>query len=139
MEGFHFSTDIDARFNETDAQGIIHHAVHAVWFEIARIAYLARIPGGYPGLVDSGVDVTVIELYVRYREGITFDQRLRVWTRCSEVRGARLRFEYTVVNAGSGAIVAEGWTSHACVDATTLRAQRAPEELVAALETLEAG
>ena len=137
MEGYHFSSDIDARFNETDAQGIIHHAVHAVWFEIARIAYLARIPGGYAGLVDSGVDVTVIELYVRYREGVTFDQQLRVWTRCSEVRGARLRFEYAVVKASSGAAVAEGWTSHACVDPTTLRAKRAPEELVAALRALE--
>jgi acyl-CoA thioester hydrolase len=137
VEGFRFSAEIAARFNETDAQGIIHHAVHVVWFEIARIAYLERIPGGYPGLVESGVDVTTIELYVRYREGVAFNQRLRVWTRCVDVRGARLRFEYGVVNEGTGSVVAEGWTSHACVDAKTLRARRVPPELAETLRALE--
>ncbi|MGI9657310.1 MAG: acyl-CoA thioesterase [Gaiellaceae bacterium] len=136
MDGYRFSAEVAARFNETDAQGIIHHGVHVIWFEIARIAYLARIPGGYAGLVESGVDVTTIELYVRYREGVGFNDELRVWTRCTEVRGARLRFEYMVVNE-SGSTVAEGWTSHACVDASTLRARRAPEELVTALAELE--
>ena len=138
MNGYQFSADVTARFNETDAQGIIHHAVHVVWFEIARIAYLERVPGGYPGLVESGIYVTTVELYVRYRQGVSFGQQLKIWTRCSEVRGARLRFEYTVANS-AGETVAEGWTSHACVDASTLRARRAPAELAATLDALERG
>ena len=137
MDGFKFSTEVAARFNETDAQGIVHHAVHVVWFEIARIAYLERFPGGYSGLVSTGVDVTTIEIYIRYRQGVSFDDRLRVWTRCSEVRGARLRFEYVVVDTASGETVAEGWSAHACVDATTLRARRVPEELAETLRALE--
>ena len=40
-----------------------------VWFEIARIAYLAQFPGGYKGLVERGVDATTIEASVRYRAG----------------------------------------------------------------------
>lgn len=139
MDGFRFSTELDARFNETDAQGIIHHGVHVIWFEIARIAYLGQVRGGYPGLVETGVDVTTIEIYIRYREGVRFGDRLRVWTRCEEVRGARLRFAYGVECIDSGALVAEGWTSHACVDATTLRARRVPAELADTLGDLEAG
>lgn len=137
MDGFSFSADVRARFNETDAQGIVHHAVHVVWFEIARIAYLERFPGGYAGLVASGVDVTTIEIYIRYRQGVAFGDDLRVWTRFGEIRGARLRFEYSVVDADSGETVAEGWSSHACVDASTLRARRVPEELADALRRLE--
>ena len=38
------------RFSETDAQGVAHHAVYLVWFELARIDYLARFGGGYPDL-----------------------------------------------------------------------------------------
>ena len=53
MDGFQFSTELTARFNETDAQGIIHHGVHVIWFEIARIAYLEQVPGGYSS--DSGI------------------------------------------------------------------------------------
>ena len=47
MEGFNFSTEITVRFAETDAQGIAHNASYLVWYEVARIAYLARFRGGY--------------------------------------------------------------------------------------------
>ena len=137
VDGFRFSTELSARFNETDAQGIIHHGVHVIWFEIARIAYLAQIPGGYPGLVETGIDVTTTELGVRYREGVRFGDPLRVWTRCDDVRGARLRFEYVVANGETGQLLADGWTSHACVNASTLRATRVPAELADALRELE--
>ena len=40
------------RFAETDAQGVAHNSVYLVWFEVARIDYLARFRGGYPGLRD---------------------------------------------------------------------------------------
>ena len=33
------------RFAETDAQGIAHNASYLVWYEVARIAYLARFRG----------------------------------------------------------------------------------------------
>ena len=65
MDGFRFHTDLAVRFSETDAQGVAHNAVYLVWFEIARIAYLAQFPGGYKGLVEQGVDATTTEAYVR--------------------------------------------------------------------------
>ena len=49
VEDFRFATDLRVRFSETDAQGVVHNAVYLVWFEIARIAYLARFRGGYRG------------------------------------------------------------------------------------------
>ena len=136
MEGFNFSTEVTARFNETDAQGIIHHATHVAWFEIARISYLEQCSGGYAGLVASGVDVTTIEIYIRYRKSVKFNQKLLVWTRSGEIRGARLRFEYTITEALSDKVVAEGWTSHACVDASTLQARRIPNQLAQDLRSL---
>ena len=47
MDGYRFSTEITVRFAETDAQGIAHNASHLVWYEVARIAYLARFRDGY--------------------------------------------------------------------------------------------
>jgi acyl-CoA thioester hydrolase len=140
VEGFRFSTDLRVRFNETDAQGIVHNAVYLVWLEIARIAYLARFPGGYRGLVEEHrVDVTTIESYVRYRAATRFDDPLRIWTRTSDLRGARFRFEYAIERtAEPDGLVAEGWTAHACVDATTLRPIRMPPWLSEALAALEA-
>ena len=139
MEGFHFSTDLRVRFSETDAQGVVHNAAYLVWLEIARIDYLARIPGGYKGMVEQhGVDVTTTESYVRYRAGCRFEDTLRIWARTCGVRGVRFRFEYQLerVSEPTG-VVADGWSTHACVDATTLRPVRMPAWLSATLAELE--
>jgi acyl-CoA thioester hydrolase len=140
VDGFRFSTDLRVRFNETDAQGVAHNSAYLVWFELARIDYLARVPGGYKGLVDErGVDVTTVESYVRYRAGCRFDDRLRIWARTADRRGARFRFEYAIERLGADAgVVAEGWTAHACVDAATLRPIRMPGWLGETLAGLEA-
>src|SRR5918997_2506277 len=122
MEGFGFRTEVRVRFAETDAQGVAHHAVYLVWFELARIDYLARFDGGYPGLREQGVEATTSEVHVQYLRPARFDDRLVIHTRCTELRGARFRFEY-VVERGD-AILAYGWTGHACVDAATLRPTR---------------
>ncbi len=139
MDGFRFSTELSVRFSETDAQGVVHNAVYLVWFEIGRIAYLEQFAGGYRGLLEQGIDATTIEAHVRYRDGCRFDDRLRLHVRASDVRGARFRFDYVVERVNDPpAIVAEGWTAHACVDAATLRPTRMPSWLaegIAAVET----
>jgi acyl-CoA thioester hydrolase len=128
VDGYRFFTDITVRFNETDAQGIVHNAVYLVWLEIARIAYLARVPGGYRGLVaEHGVDVTTTDATVRYRAPARFDDELRIWARVTDLRGARFRFEYVIERLSDPpGPIAEGATGHACVDAQTLRPIRMP-------------
>jgi acyl-CoA thioester hydrolase len=72
VHGFSFSTEVKVRFAETDAQGIAHNSNYFVWFEVARVEYLAR-----------------------------FDERLTVHARCLDVRGARFRYEYAIERGGS--------------------------------------
>ena len=136
MDGFRFSTDIRVRFAETDAQGVAHNANYLVWFEVARVEYLEEFTGGYPSLRKQGIESFVLESYVRFRAPAQFDDRLRVHARVGELRGARFRFDYRVVRAGE--LIAEGWTSHACVDAKTLRPTRIPAVLAAAISKAEA-
>ena len=138
MEGFRFSIDLSVRFSETDAQGIANNAVYLNWFEVARVAYLGRFPGGYRGLIESGVEATTTETYVRYRAPCRFDDRLRIHARVSDLRGARFRFEYVVERISEPpATVADGWTAHASVDAGTLRPTRTPPWLVDAIRAAE--
>lgn len=125
---FRFETEVRVRFAETDAQGIVHNSVYLVWFEMARIDYLARFRGGYPGLRAGGTEALTIESHVRYLLPARFDERLRVRCACGDVRGARFRFDYAVERDGE--LVADGWTRHACVDAETHRPTRVPSWLV---------
>jgi acyl-CoA thioester hydrolase len=133
---FGFSTDVKVRFAETDAQGIAHHANYLVWFEVARIEYLARFGGGYPQLQVEGIEALTLDAQVTYRAPARFDDRLTIYTRCGEVRGARFTFEYRVER--DGVLIAEGSTSHACADARTLRPTRVPAWLIREISAAEA-
>jgi acyl-CoA thioester hydrolase len=134
---FGFSTEVKVRFAETDAQAIAHHAVYLIWFEVARIEYLARFRGGYPELQAEGIEALTLDASVTYRVPARFDDRLVIYARCREVRGARFRFDYRVERKGE--TVAEGTTGHACADARTLRPTRVPKWLVEEIAKAEPG
>jgi len=135
VDGFRFHTDVTVRFAETDAQGVAHNSNYLVWFEVARIAYLAAYAGGYNALRETGLESFVLESHIRYRLPAHFDDHLRIHARVGELRGARFRFDY-VVTRDEG-VIADGWTTHACVDARTLRPTRIPDELAEAIATAE--
>src|SRR5579864_7054289 len=135
MEGFAFSTDVRVRFAETDAQGVAHHASYLVWFEVARVAYLERYARGYQALEREGIESLVLEANLRYRSPARFDDRLAVFARCGDARGARFRFDYAIERDGE--LLLDGWTLHACVDAGTFRPTRIPPWLVAAIAAAE--
>ena len=124
------------RFAETDAQGIANNAEYLVWFEVARVAYLARFRGGYSSLREDGVEALTLEANAQYLRPAYFDDRLTIHTRCVDLRGARFRFEY-VVERSDGRI-AEGSTAHACVDAGSFRPTRVPAWLKEAITDAEA-
>ena len=133
---FRFATEVKVRFAETDAQAVAHNSVYLVWFEVARIDYLARFRGGYPGLRADGVEALTIESHVRYLAPAAFDDRLTIRARCGELRGARFRFDYAVEREGEA--IADGWTRHACVDALSYRPTRVPGWLADEIATAEA-
>jgi acyl-CoA thioester hydrolase len=136
VDDFRFSTEVTVRFAETDAQGVAHNSNYLVWFEVARIAYLEEYAGGYPALREQGLESFVLESHVRYRVPAHFDDRLRIHARIGELRGARFRFEYDVRRNRES--IADGWTSHACVDAKTLRPVRIPKSLAESIARAEA-
>jgi acyl-CoA thioester hydrolase len=133
---FKFSNEVTVRFAETDAQGIAHHAAYLVWFETTRIEYLRRFRGGYLGLREEGVDALTLEAHARYVSTAGFDDLLTIGARCSGLRGARFRFDYEVKRERE--LIADGWTTHACVSVGTHQPTRVPAwlaEAIAAAET----
>jgi len=131
--GFSHATEVRVRFAETDAQGIAHNAAYLVWYEVARVDYLARFAGGYNRIRELGLEALTTETHVRYLGAVRFDDRLRLHVRCGDLRGARFRFDYVVERPADGTTIADGWTSHATVDATTLRPIRLPAWLAEAI------
>ena len=134
MPDFKFSNDVTVRFAETDAQGIAHHA-YLVWFETTRIEHLRRFRAGYLGLRREGVDALTLEAHARYVSAACFDDRPSIKARCSGGSGARFRFDYAVERDGE--LIAEGWTTHACVSAGDHLPTRVPAWLAEAIAEAE--
>jgi acyl-CoA thioester hydrolase len=135
MEGFRFSTEISVRFAETDAQGVAHNSAYLVWYEVARIEYLARFRGGYKDIQADGYEALTTEAHVRYLKPVFFDDRITINARITEVRGARFRYEYVLEREGE--TVADGWTQHAVVDRASFKPTRLPAWLVDEIERAE--
>ena len=135
MEGYGFTSEVSVRFAETDAQGVVHHAVYLVWFEHTRIEYLARFDGGYPALQAQGIEALTLETYVKHLLPARFPDRVRISCRCLDLRGARFKYEYAVERGDE--LLAEGWTTHACVDARSFQPTRVPTWLAEAIAKAE--
>ena len=132
---FRFFTELTVRFAETDAAGVAHHSAYLVWFEAARVAYLAEHAGGYQALRDEGIESPVVEINVRYFAPARFDDKLRIHARIFDLRGARFRCQYLVERDGER--LAEGSSLHALVDSGTFRPTRMPSWLKEAIRAVE--
>jgi len=115
------------RYAETDAAGIVHHATYLTWFEEGRSELSRRLGLPYRELEEAGIVLVVVEAQLRYLSGARYDEIIEVWTRMRRVRSRSCAFDYRVIAAGNGRLLATGSTSHVAVDHTTGRPTTIPE------------
>ena len=93
---YRFTHVLRTRFAETDAMGIIHHGAYAAYLEEARAAMLRD--AGYPyeavRAQPGGVDFAVLELYVRHRRPLRFDDLAHVHVVLDELTGTTFQVGY---------------------------------------------
>jgi len=118
---------VRVRFCETDLMGIVHHGSYPAYLEVARVEWLRRRGVAYGGWTSRGMHLAVVELVLRYRSPARFDDELDVEATLGLVRAASMRFDYRIVRASDGVLVAEGSTLLACVDAAGAPRRMHPE------------
>ena len=119
------------RYADTDQFQAAHHSRVYLWFEEARTELLRALGRPYQEMEHAGIFFPVREGACRYRGLARFDMLLSVAIESVDVRGASLRFDYRVT-AGE-AVIAEGYTVHACVDREG-RVVRLPPDIRALFE-----
>jgi acyl-CoA thioester hydrolase len=130
---FESVTTLRVNYSETDQMGMVYHARHVVWLDIARTEHLRQAGYSYKELEAQGVRLVVTDLSVRYRAAIRFDDLVRVRCRVKEVASRRVIFSYHIENAETGVLVANAETTLICLDHQH-RLSRLPEPVVRALE-----
>jgi acyl-CoA thioester hydrolase len=107
---------VRARFCDTDLMGIVHHARYLEYFEAARVEYMHRRGVEYLEWTERGIHLPIVEVQVKYRRTVRFDERIAVEALLTELGRVTVRFDYRVLRDAPGAeLVAEGTTLLACV------------------------
>ena len=82
----------------------------------------------YREMERKGRGLVVVEALLNYRGPAFFDDELTLITHLAELGKVSLRFDYEVLRDGEALVT--GHTRHACVDLTTGKPVRMPEELL---------
>jgi acyl-CoA thioester hydrolase len=120
------SIEIRVRYQETDAQGRVHHANYLKWFELGRVELLRASGHSYRELEEAGVFLVVAEAAVKFFLPAVFDDLLTLRTTTVKAKGARIEHHYEVFRGEER--LAEGTTTVACIDKAG-RVSRLPDWL----------
>ena len=101
---------IRVRYGETDQMGHAYYANYLYWFEVARGGWCRARGFTYRSLEEEGLFLPVVEVWVRYRGEITYDEDIVIRIRLAEVKRASMKFDYEVVKNGEK--VTDGYTWH---------------------------
>jgi acyl-CoA thioester hydrolase len=105
---------IRVRYQETDAQGHVHHTTFVNYFEIGRIEMLRAAGYSYRELEEAGILLVVSELECRYFAPARYDDLLILKTRVVSSKGVRIRHAYEIWRGDT--LIVRGSTVVAAVD-----------------------
>ncbi len=102
---------IRVRYGETDQMGHAYYANYLYWFEVARGAWCRDRGFTYKQLESMGYMLPVVEVHVRYKGEVKYDDLITIKVSMPEVKRAAMRFAYEVVSE-DGRLLTEGYSWH---------------------------
>lgn len=105
------TTKIETRYPECDKMGIIHHAVYPIWYEAARMDFLAAMGFSFSDSQEYGVNPAMVDLHLQYKAPAGYPETLEITTRLVEYAPRKLKLSYELKNA-SGDIINTAETFH---------------------------
>lgn len=107
---------IRVRYQETDAQGRVHHSNYVNYFEVGRVEMLRASGRTYRDLEAAGLLLVVVKLTCNYYLGAEYDDLLDLKTTVIKARGVRITHRYEIHRGKE--LMADGETIVAAVDPT---------------------
>ena len=120
-------TRLRVRYAETDQMGVVYHSNHLIWFEVGRVELMREMGFSYKDMEkEDGLFIGVAEATCRYRAPAYYDEEVLVRTRIKNVRESVVIFNYELCRAETGALLAEGETTHVVTD-SNMKVSALPE------------
>jgi acyl-CoA thioester hydrolase len=131
-----FRHRLRVRYGECDAQGVVYFARYADFVDVAMTElWRARI-GPYAEMVESGADMVVAELTLRYRAPARFDEEIDVAIGVQRMGETSLTCGWRIERDGETLV--EGELRQVCIDPPTKGKRPLPDEVRTGLAALVA-
>ena len=101
-------------YGHVDKMNIVYYGRYFEYFEYARNELLRSLGVPYTEIEKHGVSLPVIQAFASYKAGAKYDDLLTIESTIPEMPRARIRVEYSIVNADEKLLV-EGFTEHSFV------------------------
>lgn len=108
--------EIDIRFSETDAMGVVWHGNYLKFFEDGREDFGKTFGLEYLTIFDSGYFTPIVKSEIDHKAPVYYGQVIKVITRYIASKSAKIMFEYEVVNITTNELCATGKTMQVFLD-----------------------
>ncbi|HTO72619.1 MAG TPA: thioesterase family protein [Gemmatimonadales bacterium] len=109
-------TLVRVNYSETDQMGVVYHARHLVWMDIARTEHLRLAGFNYRELEARNFRLVVTDLRIRYLRPARYDDQIRIRCWVREAASRRVTFGYAIELAGDATLLATAETALICLD-----------------------
>jgi acyl-CoA thioester hydrolase len=120
------------RYQECDPQGVVYFARYPEYYDLAITELWRDTMGGYQGMVDSGADMVVAEMSIRYLGSARFDELIDVDVTVDRLGETSMLSSYAISRADEKLV--EGTFRHVFIDPATKTKRPIPDEIRSALE-----
>ena len=120
---------VRVRYGETDQMGHAYYSHYLLWFEQARGAWCRDRGFTYKSLEEQGYRLPVVEVWLRYRGEIKYDDVAVVRVKLAEVKRSAVKFEYEVFNETTRQECTTGYTWHVLASGKPIKAVSIPDDV----------
>lgn len=101
-------TEVSVRFNEADPLGIVWHGHYIRYFEDGREAFGAKYGLTYLDFFRNGLVVPIVSVDCQFKKPLRYGDSVIVETRYVDCQAAKIQFDYRLLHAKTGDLVATG-------------------------------
>jgi acyl-CoA thioester hydrolase len=103
-------------YADTDRSTVVYHANYLKYFEFGRASLMRDAAYPYREIEESGFVYPIIDLGIQFYQPLYYDDPMWIYTRPAELQRVRLRFDYIITHAETGADVCRGFTRHCALN-----------------------
>lgn len=117
FQGISNKQEMEVRWGDCDAAGIVYHARYFDLFTDGRVALFKQIGLPYQQTFhEQGIVVVVVEASCRYLSSLKPEDRYILTTTLTHLGRTRMNFAYVITRPDTNAVAVEGKTMHTYVD-----------------------